>query len=69
MKYTIVIEYDPDTKHHVATVPGLDIIADAKSERGAIRLAREAIPLHLEMLRERGVRAQLRAKVVQVEVA
>jgi len=49
-------------------VPGLDIVADAKSEKSAVRLAREAIPLHLEALRERGERPTTRAKVLQVEV-
>jgi len=54
MEWTVVVEYDPDTRRYVATVPGLDIVADAKSEKTAVRLAREAIPLHLEALRERG---------------
>ncbi len=68
MKSTVVLEYDPDTRHYVATVPGLDIVADAKSEKTAVRLAREAIPLHLEALRERGKKPTVRAKVLQVEV-
>ncbi|HKZ47433.1 MAG TPA: hypothetical protein VJ397_01455 [Thermoplasmata archaeon] len=68
MKWTVVVEFDPESRHYVATVPGLDIIADAKSEKAAVRLAREAIPLHLEALRERGIRPTARAKVLQVEV-
>ena len=68
VKWTVVVEYDPDTRHYVATVPGLDIVADAKSQKTAVRLAREAIPLHLEALRERGRKPVSRAKVLQVEV-
>ena len=68
VKWTLVVEYDSETRHYVATVPGLDIVADAKSEKTAVRLAREAIPLHLEALRERGRRPTVRAKVLQVEV-
>ncbi len=68
MKWTVVVEYDPETRHYVATVPGLDIVADAKSEKTVVRLAREAIPLHLEALRERGKRPAVRAKVLQVDV-
>lgn len=62
------MEYDPETRHYVATVPGLDIVADARSERSAVKMAREAIPLHLKALRERGVKPVLRAKVLEVEV-
>ena len=68
MKWTVVVEYDPETRHYVATVPGLDIVADAKSEKTVVRLAREAIPLHLEALREGGKRPAVRAKVLQVDV-
>lgn len=46
MEYQVVVEYDPQTRHHTAIVPGLDsIIVDAKTEAGAIHLAREAIRL------------------------
>jgi predicted RNase H-like HicB family nuclease len=68
VKWTVVVEYDPETRHYVATVPGLDIVADAKSAKTVVRLAREAIPLHLEALRERGKRPVVRAKVLQVDV-
>ena len=54
VKWTVVVEYDPETRHYVATVPGLDIVADAKSEKAAVKMASEAIPLHLQLLRERG---------------
>ena len=68
MKWTIVVEYDPETRHYVATVPGLDIVADARTEASAIRMARKAIPLHLEALRGRGMKPTPRAKVLEVEV-
>lgn len=68
VKWNIVIEHDPETGHYVGTVPGLDIVVDARSERTAVRLAREAIPLHLEALRRRGVSPAPTAKVLQVEV-
>jgi len=68
VKYTVVVEYDPESRHYIATVPGLDIFADAKSEREAVKLAREAIPLHLEALKKRGIEPLQRAKVLEVEV-
>ncbi len=68
MKWTVVVEYDPESRHYVATVPGLDVVADAKTERAAVKMAREAIPLHIEALRERGIPLAQRAKVLQVEV-
>ena len=68
MKWMVVVEYDPDTRHFVATVPGLDVVADAKSEKAVVRLVREAILLHLEALREKGKKPTARAKVLQVEV-
>ena len=68
VQWTIVIEYDPETRHYVGTVPGLDIVVDAKSERAALKMTREAIPFHLEGLRRRGLRPALPAKVLQVEV-
>ncbi len=46
---TIVLEYAPETGHYTATVPGYPaIVADAKTERSAIRLATEAIRFHQE---------------------
>jgi len=68
VKWTVVVEYDPESRHYVATVPGLDIVADARSEKAAVRLAREAIPLHLEALKERGQKPVPRAKFLEVEV-
>ena len=61
VKWTVVVEYDPETRHYVATVPGLDIVADAKSEKAAVKMASEAIPLHLEALRERDLKTASRA--------
>ena len=74
MKYRVVIEYDPETRHYGATVPGLPgLFIDAKSEKEALRLAREGIAFYLEELskshpgrpRKSG---PLPAKVVTVEV-
>ena len=49
MKYRIVIEYDPDTRHYTATVPGLPgLVVDAKSEREVMKLAKEGIRFYLE---------------------
>ena len=68
VQWTIVIEYDSESRHYVGTVPGLDIVVDAKSERSALKLAREAIPFHLEALRRRVGIPAVPAKVLQVEV-
>ena len=35
MRYRIVLEYDPETRSHTATVPGLPIVVDADSEEDA----------------------------------
>ena len=49
VKYRIVIEYDPDTRHYTATVPGLPgLVVDAKSEREVMKLAKEGIRFYLE---------------------
>ncbi|OGS49096.1 MAG: hypothetical protein A3K68_03015 [Euryarchaeota archaeon RBG_16_68_13] len=48
MDYQVVIEYDPQSRAHTATVPGLPIVVDADSEEEAVRLAKEAIALYLE---------------------
>ena len=70
MEYQVVLEYDPATRHYTATVPGIpSIIVDAKSQRGALKLAREAIAFYLEEMDAAGLKApSLRAKVVTVDV-
>ena len=75
MKYRIVLEYDPATRHYTATVPGLPgLILDAKSEKEAVKLAREGIALYLEELSavprqgSRGPSEPLRAKILTVDV-
>lgn len=72
MRYKVVVEYDPETRHYTATVAGLPgVIADAKTERSAIKLAREGIAF----FREEQARVPaakrappMRAKVVTVNV-
>jgi predicted RNase H-like HicB family nuclease len=75
MKYRIVLEYDPVTRHHTATVPGLlGLFIDAKSEREALRMAKEGIAFYVEELSARGrpgprKRGEpLPAKIVTVDV-
>lgn len=48
MEYQVVLEFDAETKHYTATVPGLPIVVDAKNKRSAIKMAREAIAIFLE---------------------
>jgi len=75
VKYRIVLEYDPSTGHHTATVPGLPgLFVDAKTERGALKLAKEGIAFYLEQLsagRRSGSRKRnglLPTKIVTVDV-
>ncbi len=65
VEYPVVVEHDPQTGHFTATVPGLPgIVVDAKTERTALKLAREAIALWQS---EPGA-MHLDAKVVTVSV-
>lgn len=75
MEYKVVVEYDPETRHYTATVPGLPwLVVDAKSERSAVGMARKAISLSLEEpAREKGpprtdAPRPLRAKIVSVRL-
>ena len=75
MRYRVVLEHDPSTRHYTATVPGLpDLFIDAKTEREALKLAREGTVLYLEELStptKRGTKRHskpLAAKVVTVNV-
>jgi predicted RNase H-like HicB family nuclease len=64
VEHPVVIEFDPETGHYTGTVPGIpNIVVDAKSERAAVKLAREAIGIWLA-----GHRPTVRAKVVSVNV-
>jgi len=52
MKYRVVLEYDSETRHYTATVPGLPgLVVDAKTERVVLRLAREGIRFYLDELK------------------
>jgi predicted RNase H-like HicB family nuclease len=71
MRYKVVVEYDPETRHYTASVPGLPVFADAKTERSVLRLAREAIAFYRDETAgspRSKRRAEIRAKVVDVEV-
>lgn len=71
MKYSVVLEHDPETGHLTGTVSGLPIFVDAKSRKEALRLAREAIKIFLEGEASGHVphpERPVRAEVVKVEV-
>jgi len=73
MKYRVVLEHDPESGHYVATVPGLPgLFVDAKSEKEALRLAREGIAFHLEELakdvKDKRAVKPIPSKVVTVDV-
>ncbi len=75
MKYRVVLEYDPETRHYTATVPGLPgLFVDAKSEKEAVKLAKEGIAMFLEELaapgrgRSEAYGRPLTAKIVTVDV-
>ena len=75
MDVQVVLEHDPETGHVTATVPGMPhVVVDAKTERTALRLVREAIAMSIaeEGRRKTGSRApsrsSLRAKIVTVSV-
>ena len=69
MKWYLVVERDEESGRFLGTVPGLSIFVEAKTKDEAIRALREAIPLHLEALRARGVRAPPPPVVKAVEIA
>jgi len=55
MKWYLVVQRDEETGRFLGTVPGLSIYVEGENKEEALRALREAIPLHLEALRERGV--------------
>ena len=67
VEYQVVLEFDAETRHYTATVPGFPIVVDSKNKRSAIKLAREAIELYLE---ETGASTAptVHAEVVSVKV-
>ena len=75
MKYKVVVEYDPETRHYSVIVPGLPgLFVDAKTEREALKLAREGIAFYLEELASNQTRRGSKspkptpAKIVTVDV-
>ncbi len=74
MRYRVVLEYDPETGHYAATVPGIPgLFVDAKTEREALKLVREGIRFHLGeqapgRRAKRSAPGRIPAKIVTVEV-
>ncbi len=69
VKYRVVIEHDPETRHFTATVPGLSgLFLDAKSEREVIKLAKEGVRFYLEELAVQEARGGRRAKPLSAKV-
>jgi predicted RNase H-like HicB family nuclease len=74
MRYRVVVEYDTETGHYAATVPGVPgLFVDAKTEREALKLVREGIRFHLGESahtgrEKRSAPKRLPAKIVTVEV-
>ena len=61
-----MLEFDAQTRHYTASVPGLPIVVDATNKRTATKLAREAIALYLD---ETGAEPiQVHAELVTVKV-
>jgi predicted RNase H-like HicB family nuclease len=71
MRYAIVIEKGPTSfGAYVPDLPGC--VAAAETEEEVVKLVREAIELHLEMMREEGIaipQPASRAEYVEVAVA
>jgi predicted RNase H-like HicB family nuclease len=64
MQHPVVLEFDAETGHYTATVPGMPgIVVDAKTERTALKMVAEAIAIYRD---EHGL--PLTAKVVSVDV-
>ena len=69
MKFQLLVEYQEERALYAGSVPGLNIQVLSHSEEEAFRLLREAIPLHLAMLKEAGQTVQPgRAKLITVDV-
>ncbi len=66
VEYDIVVEYDPVTRRYAASVAGLPIFVDGRTEKEAIRLAREGIDFYLDEGGE--TEPPARVKVVTVDV-
>jgi len=68
MKWYLVVERDEESGRFLGTVPGLSIYVEGESKDDTLHALREAIPLHLETLRERGVHPPPPPVVEAVEV-
>ena len=72
MQYKVRIEFDPEGKVYIATVPGLSVYAQGRTEREAIKLVKEGLQLHLKETQRRRRLPQaarpVKGKLVTVEV-
>lgn len=67
MEYKVVVEFDPDSGHYTGTVAGLpNIVVDARSQAGAVKLAKEAIRFYFD--EEPRESRRVHAKIVSVHV-
>lgn len=69
MKWYLIVEHDEESRKFIGTVPGLSIYVDAASKDEAMSALRDAIPLHLEALRARGIHTPSPPVVGAVEIA
>ena len=69
MKWYLVVERDEESGRFIGTVPGLSIYVEAESKDEAIRALREAIPLHMEALRAKGLDTPPPPVVEAVEIS
>jgi predicted RNase H-like HicB family nuclease len=68
MKWHLVVERDEESGRYLGTVPGLSIYVEGETVEEARRALREAIPLHLQALRDRGAQLPPPPLVEAVEV-
>jgi len=68
VEYQVVLEFDAASRHYTASVPGLPIVVDSKNKRSAIKLAREAIALFLDVAGKTASTSSIHAELVTVKV-
>ena len=54
IRYTVVIDWEPEEQVYVATVPALAVSTYGETHEEALRMAREAIDVTVEGLRSLG---------------
>lgn len=68
MKWYLVVERDEESGRYLGTVPGLSIFVEGETVEETREALQEAIPLHLQGLRERGAQLPPPPVVEAVEV-